>query len=136
MMLALYQGRVTKTEKTKDGRWILIHVKGNHKPIGFQTSSFVGDWPHIGDKISVQATEGTFWYFGQHRTLVTVTEEAYFPTDELPNYIPDRNEMVCENCGRSAKVKINGMDFCNDGCRSEWIQRNRPRMYGVREEII
>jgi hypothetical protein len=94
-MLALYQGRVTRTEKTHNGHWILIHVKGNPKPLAFQTSSFVGDLPHIGDKISVQASEGTFWFFGEHRTLVTVKEDAYFPVEGLSNYVPGRNEVVC-----------------------------------------
>lgn len=93
--IQLYEGKVTKTERTRDDRWVLIHVKGQQKPVAFNTASFVSDAPHIGDKISVEASEGNIWFFGQHRTLVVTQDEVVFPIQTLANYTPSRNDMVC-----------------------------------------
>ncbi len=41
-------------------------------------SGFVGEMPKLGDRISVQVSEGYAWMFCRHRTLAVTTSEKYW----------------------------------------------------------
>jgi hypothetical protein len=72
----VFEGKVVEVLRReslyqKGGRsWILVWVKGKSNPLALDANGFTGTVPRIGDRISVQATEGQYWFFGEHRSLV------------------------------------------------------------------
>lgn len=69
--IQLYEGRVAHIEDiNRAKRWRLVTVPKMGKPLAIDINAFTGVFPNIGDRISVQAKEGSYWYFAEHRSLV------------------------------------------------------------------
>src|SRR6267378_2930326 len=75
----VYQATVREVRRT--GGWIILHTT-QEKPLAFNEAIFKGKLPVKGDRISVEANEGKYWCFGEHRSMViTKGGEFYRPPD-------------------------------------------------------
>src|SRR5467141_4047922 len=53
------------------------------KPLAFNEAIFKGKLPVKGDHVSVEANEGKYWCFGEHRTMVITRNQPFYKPPDL-----------------------------------------------------
>lgn len=94
--VGLYEGRVSKVETVKEGKWTLVRTEENEKPLAFLTSTIAAPLPEKGDRVSAEAHEASAWWFAEDGVNFVVTKEpAPYPVESLPNAAPpERTDAV------------------------------------------
>jgi hypothetical protein len=83
--LTLYAGKVERIDKTTSAKWTLVYVPGQPKPLAYVADKTLG-YPKVGDAISVEAREGNYWFFCEHRSIVIQkAPQPFFDLDEYPS---------------------------------------------------
>lgn len=129
MSQSLYAGKVERIEKSWGGKWTLVHVQGRDKPLAYKPENTLPDFPQVGDEISVEAREGDYWFFCEHRSIVRQNPIPYFDLDEYPSSA--RTALVVRLIG---KYLQNHNQVCGDDIYEEALSqvpaKTDPRFIG------
>jgi len=88
--LLLYEGTVSGVQVSQ--KWITLYTKEHRKPVAYP--KYEGTFPKVGEKISVEASEGDYWWFARHRDAAIKTPEGSYDLNGLANFDGDRNAVV------------------------------------------
>jgi hypothetical protein len=91
-VFAVYEGTVRRAWVSRSG-WLVIETE-KPKPVAFR--KWVGKLPPVGARVSVEASEGDFWYFAKHRDAADITTQGMFDLSGLANADGNRAEIVAQ----------------------------------------